>query len=111
MRRGVVVAVFAGLLVLSSAASAQFDTAEVLGTVRDASGGVLAKATVTLINPSTGIATKTTSDAAGNYDFFNVKAGQYTITAELESFTKFSTENVVVNVDARQRADITMQLG
>src|SRR5262249_59196770 len=37
--------------------------------------------------------------------------GRYTITAEREGFAKFSTSDVAVNVNARQRVDITMQLG
>ncbi len=37
--------------------------------------------------------------------------GRYTITAEETGFTKFSTSDVVVNVNARQRVDITLQVG
>lgn len=89
----------------------QFETAEVLGTVRDNSGGVLAKAKVTLRNEDTGIEAKTTTDASGNYDFFNVKVGRYMVAAELAGFSKFQTTDVAVNVNARQRVDITMQVG
>jgi hypothetical protein len=90
---------------------AQFDTAEVLGTVRDSSGGVLSKAVVTLTNQDTNIQVKATTDDNGNYDFFNVKSGRYSITAETAGFTKFSTTDVVVNVNARQRVDINLQVG
>ena len=54
---------------------AQFETSEVLGTVRDPSQRPVANAAVTLTNQATGIEAKTTTDASGNYDFFNVKAG------------------------------------
>ncbi|HUS07758.1 MAG TPA: carboxypeptidase regulatory-like domain-containing protein, partial [Bryobacteraceae bacterium] len=90
---------------------AQFDTAEVLGTVRDSSGGILPKAAVTLTNLDTNIQLKTATDENGNYNFFNVKSGRYAITAELAGFTKFSTTDVVVNVNARQRVDINLQVG
>ena len=63
---------------IATALFAQFETAEVLGTVRDPSGGAISKATVTLTNPDTGIQAKTTTDESGNYDFFNVKVGRYT---------------------------------
>jgi len=59
---------------------AQFETSEVLGTVYDASRNAVPKASVTLTNQNTGIEAKTTSDANGNYDFFNVRVGRYTIT-------------------------------
>src|SRR5215472_14503422 len=83
----------------------QFDTAEVLGTVRDASGGAIAKANVTLINQDTGIQAKATTDENGNYDFFNVKVGRYTVTVEQAGFSKFTAADIVVNVNARQRVD------
>jgi Outer membrane receptor for ferrienterochelin and colicins len=99
------------LAMAAGMALAQFETAEVLGTVRDSSGGVLSKAVVTLTNQDTNIQVKSTTDDNGNYDFFNVKSGRYSITAELPGFTKFSTSDVVVNVNARQRVDINLQVG
>jgi hypothetical protein len=99
--------------VLAAAAMlfAQFETAEVLGTVRDASGGAVPQANVTLTNQDTGIQAKATTDENGNYDFFNVKVGRYSITVEHAGFTKFSTTGVAVNVNARQRVDVTLQVG
>ena len=44
-------------------ALAQFDTATVLGTVKDSSGGVVPGATVTLKNVATGITATAVSDA------------------------------------------------
>lgn len=105
------VLVFALVLVAATPVLAQFETAEVLGTVRDNSGSVIVNAAVTLINQDTGIQAKMTTDANGNYDFFNVKVGRYTVTAEAPGFSKFSTSDIVVNVNARQRVDITMQVG
>src|SRR5215469_14100291 len=99
------------VLVCAAAALAQFDTADVLGTVRDKSGSVLAKVAVTLVNQDTGVQAKAMSDDNGNYDFFNVKAGRYTVTAELTGFSKFSTPDVIVNVNSRQRVDVTMDVG
>lgn len=90
---------------------AQFETAEVLGMVRDASGGAIPRVTVTLTNQDTNIQAKTQSDENGSYSFFNVRVGRYAIVAEGAGFSKFTTTDVVVNVNARQRVDITMQVG
>ena len=90
---------------------AQFETAEVLGTVRDPTGAAVPKADVTLLNQDTGIAAKTSTDDTGNYDFFNVKVGRYTVTVEATGFTRFTTTDVTVNVNARQRVDATLQVG
>ena len=95
----------------ATALFAQFETAEVLGTVHDASGAVVPKANITLTNEQTGVEEKTASDSSGLYNFFNVQVGHYTVTAELPGFQKFSTTGVNVNVNARQRVDITLQVG
>src|SRR5690348_950323 len=89
----------------------QFESAEVLGTVKDPSGAAVPQAIVTLTSRDTGIENKVTTDESGNYDFFNVKVGLYTVTVEHEGFTKFSTSDVRVNVNARQRVDVTLQVG
>lgn len=98
-------------LLFAASLSAQFETSEVLGTVRDNTGGVVAKAAVTLLQQDTGIESKATTDENGNYDFFNVKVGLYTVTVEATGFTKFTTTDVMVNVNARQRVDAALQVG
>lgn len=99
------------VLSLAPAAFAQFDTATVLGTVTDAAGAALPKATVTLRNVATGITAQAQTDENGNYQFFNVKIGTYTITAEAAGFSKAAAENVQVTVNARQRVDLSMKAG
>lgn len=96
---------------LALPALAQFDTAEVLGTVRDKSEAVLANATVHLSNQNTGSKATTTTDGNGNYTFVNVKIGTYDISAETAGFSKAEARNVTVNVNARQRVDLTLQVG
>jgi hypothetical protein len=90
---------------------AQFETAEVLGTVRDATGAAVPGAAVALTNQDTNIQTRATTDGNGNFDFFNVRVGRYTITVEHAGFSKASATDVTVNVNARQRVDLTMQVG
>src|ERR1017187_9727270 len=100
-----------GCFLIAGLLYGQFDTAEVLGTVRDASGAAVSKANVTLTNMDTAIQAKTTTDDNGNYDFFNVKVGRYSIAVEHSGFSKFSTTDVAVNVNARQRVDATLTVG
>src|ERR1035438_10077482 len=93
------------LLLTPMALLAQFESGEVLGTVTDKTGSVVAKAEVTLTNQATSIESKTVTDEAGDYGFFNVKVGTYTITVQNPGFTKFTTADVQVDVTARQRVD------
>jgi len=98
-------------MLAAALALAQFETAEVLGTVRDTTGAVVPNVTVTLVNELTGIEAKTATDANGNYRFLNVRVGRYTVTAEAPGFSKFTTTGVAVNVGARQRVDMTLTVG
>ena len=95
------------LAVLVAPARAQFDTAVVLGSVRDNSGGVMPGVTVTLRNTETGITAFTHTDENGNYQFLNVRIGRYEVSAEQQGFSKSMTTDVGVAVNARQRVDLT----
>jgi carboxypeptidase family protein/TonB-dependent receptor-like protein len=90
---------------------AQFETAEVLGTVHDASAGPVPNASVTLSSVDTGIEVKTSTNGDGDYNFFNVKAGHYTITVEATGFSKATASDFQVAVGARQRVDMSLQVG
>jgi hypothetical protein len=61
------------VLAVAAPAFAQFDTASVVGTVRDASGGAIPGATVTLTNTATGVAVTKTSNSSGAYEFITVR--------------------------------------
>ncbi len=98
-------------MLIATSLFGQFETAEVLGTVHDSTGAVVPKADVSLLNQDTGIQVKTSTDENGNYNFFNVRAGRYTILVEAAGFAKFTTTNVIVNVNARQRVEATLQIG
>jgi hypothetical protein len=89
---------------------AQFETATVLGTVRDPNGSVVSGATVTLKNLATGISANVTTDTKGDYQFVNTKIGNYQIIAEANGFTRVIAEDVEVTVNARQRVDLTLQI-
>ncbi len=92
-------------------AAAQFETATVVGTVRDTTGAVVADAHVSLTNLDTGVAQERSSDAAGNVEFFNVRIGRYVVTADKGGFSVAVVDNVQVTVGARQRVDVVMAVG
>jgi hypothetical protein len=102
---------YIGVLLTNSYAFAQFGTAEVLGTIRDKSDQVLPAATVKLLNQDTGIETDTKTDETGNYAFSNVKIGMYTISAEAPGFAKSESKDIILNVNARQRVDLRLEVG
>lgn len=102
-------ALFATLF--AAALWAQYDTAEVLGAVHDPAGALIPGASVTLINQETGIQSKIATDEKGDFDFFNVKVGRYAMVVEHAGFAKYTAKDVLVDVNARQRVEVAMQVG
>jgi hypothetical protein len=84
------------LLCLFAAAAqngyAQFETASVLGYVRDSAGNVIAGSSVQLLNTATGVIVKVKTDSQGQYQFTDVHIGQYKIDARYAGFTETSTD-------------------
>jgi hypothetical protein len=103
--------VLVGLLAAALPARAQFETANVLGSVKDKTGAVVPGATVTLLNRETGLAQSKLTDAQGNYEFFTVRIGTYKVTAELSGFAPAAADQVRVTVGSRQRVDLTLTPG
>ncbi len=90
---------------------AQFETASVLGYVRDTSGAFIPGATVSLVNQETKAVVTAKTSAAGAYEFTDVKIGQYTVTANANGFDVSTTSPFAVTVNARQRVDLAMKIG
>ena len=99
------------ILLTASTAFAQFDTAAVVGTVRDGSGAVVPAAKVTLTAVETGISVVRTSGGDGNFEFAAVKPGRYVVTAEKPGFAVAMMDDVQVQVGARLRVDLQMPVG
>ena len=100
-----------GAVAFTPAAFGQAETAEVLGTVHDPSGRVVANASVKLLNQGTGIEAITKTDGSGGYDFANVRVGLYKVTVEAPGFQTSTSANLDVTVEARLRADFSLQVG
>ncbi len=99
------------LFACASSARAQFETASVVGTVRDQSGAVVPDAKVTLTNTATGVSLTRTTTGDGTYEFVTVKGGIYLVTAEKSGFSIALTDNVQVQVGARLRVDMQLAVG
>lgn len=98
------------LFALSASIFAQAETATVLGTIRDANGAGIAGATVTLTNRSTSISSTTLTDQSGEFQFNNVRIGDYQIAVTAEGFGQVVTDNINLTINARQRVDLTLQV-
>jgi len=99
------------LMLPGLSAWAQFESASVLGYVRDASGAAVPNATVTLTNTATGISQTKTTDEEGKYEFPSVQIGNYQILAAAQGFDKARTDTFTVQTNARQRVDVNLKAG
>src|SRR5688572_24427814 len=111
MKRFAALAIIVLSVAMAGTAHAQFETATVLGTVRDVSHAVVPEAAVTLTNTATGVAVTRTTNAEGNYEFFTVSAGIYLLTVEKSGFAMGIIENITVQVGSRLRVDAQMNVG
>lgn len=69
-----------------SALVAQVTSGSLNGTVKDATGGVLPGASVTVTNPSTGVTRAVVTNDNGDFVVPNLPPGTYTIRVEVEGF-------------------------
>lgn len=99
------------LLLAANPVFGQFETASVLGYVRDSSGAAIPGANVSLINEATKSQVTVRSDGQGAYQFSDVKVGQYHVTAQAKGFDLSSTEAFSVQVNAHQRVDVALKIG
>ncbi len=110
--KGIVFA-FAVLLLLfgfTSAALAQTETGQIVGTVTDPSGAVVPNAKVTITNVGTGAERTTTTDDRGTYTATNLLPAVYSVTVEATGFAK-TEKRVQVTVGARVALDFELQVG
>ena len=92
----------------STLGQTQATAADLLGTVTDPNGAVVAGATVTAYDAHTGITRTTTSDDEGKYRLVNLPPGDYDVSAEAATFKKIIVSGVRLTVG--QAADLTLKL-
>jgi Carboxypeptidase regulatory-like domain len=80
---------------------------QIVGTVKDASGAVVPKADLILIDNGTGTTTETKSGADGGFVFPNLQPGRYQITATFQGFNPVTIQEVVV--ETARSVDIVVQ--
>ena len=105
-------ALFLAILVLfASAASAQLTTADILGTVTDATGAVVPGANITLINLETNEQRSGQSNGTGDFSFTLLPVGHYSVTVKAPGFQVSITKDLAVEAGDCARADDHLQLG
>ena len=111
MARRIVWAIFVAMVLSLVPLGAQTTSGEIVGTVTDATGGVVAGATILVTNMDTGISVKATTDSSGNYVVTSLGIGRYSVTVEATGFKKSLHNDLTLNVQDRLRVDAALEVG
>lgn len=90
---------------------AQRDAASLEGRVIDSSGATIPNASVAAVNAATNFTYRVQSDATGSWIISPVRIGTYKITISAPGFKQAVVGPVTLDVQQRQRADVTLELG
>ena len=105
------VGVAVAVLLISLPVFPQGSQGTIQGGVFDQTGGAVAGATVTIVDPARGSSKVLTTDAAGAYNSQNLTPGTYTVRGEAKGFQTVEHANVLVEVGQNIRVDLTLQPG
>jgi hypothetical protein len=99
------------VLLIAGTLMAQTFRGTILGTVSDASGALVAGATVKVRNVGTGQERTTTTSADGSYAIPELPIGTYAVTISQSGFQTSVANNVEVSVAGERRVDAQLKTG
>lgn len=100
-----------GMVIASAPMLGQTDLSSIRGTVQDASGGVVANATIVLVNVQTGLERQILTNTNGDFEFPDLKRGTYRLTASTPGFRGFVAENIILESNQIRRIDAMLEVG
>jgi outer membrane receptor protein involved in Fe transport len=101
---------FALISFYATDASGQAVTATLSGRITDASGGSIARASVTVLNAATGFSRSAQSSDTGEYTIPALPAGEYAVAVTFLGFGK-QTKNITLQVGQAASLDFTLTPG
>ena len=111
-RQKIILKVFVWLsLLISSPLLWAGITGSISGIVTDPSGAVVVGATVTVVNPQTGINSAIHTDKSGFYNFPDLAVGTYDLQVAQTGFRSFEQKTIVVEANSAIRIDVHLNLG
>src|ERR1700741_625630 len=96
---------------LAGRASAQYNTAEMFGVVKDAQGGVLPGATVVALHPASGTRIERSTDQEGRFFLPALPVGDYELSIELSGFKRFVQSGLTLRVGQKIEIPIILEIG
>src|SRR5439155_22207090 len=85
-------------------------TANLSGTVQDASGALIPGVEITAINDATRVELRAVSNDSGTYNFAAMPPGTYTVRAALPSFQTRTFTNVALSGNQSNRLNFVLEV-
>jgi hypothetical protein len=92
-------------------AQAQVLYGSIVGNVKDASGGAVPQAAITITNKETNLSREATTDETGSYNFLDVPTGTYAVKVSKTGFKTYERTVVTVSLNTTTRLDATLEVG
>ena len=99
------------ILLIPAAVTAQSVSGELVGTVYDATGAIVAGASVVATNAATGVAASTLSSSSGQYRLGNLAVGAYGLKVTAKGFSVSEIKGVDVSLNKTATTNVTLQVG
>ena len=99
------------LLGACAAAWGQGSTAQIAGSVKDATGGVVAGAEVKATQTATGASRTAISAADGTFTMQDVPIGPWQVEVSKEGFSKYVQTGIILQVDSTSVVDAQLKVG
>ena len=93
------------------AASAWSQTAQITGTVTDASGAAVPNTQITATNTETGVSRSSVTNEAGNYLITSLFPGKYDVSASSAGFKRMKREALTLAVEQVATLDFRIENG
>jgi hypothetical protein len=87
------------------------NTAEIVGTVTDATGATVPNATVKITNTNTGAVVELTTNQAGTFDAPYLDPGPYTVEVQASGFETLVRQGIDIQLDQTARVDAQLKIG
>ena len=107
---GRIISLFAALFILAFAARAGVG-GRIAGTVKDATGAVIPKASVSIIDAETSVRQVLTTDDNGAFSFLNVQVGRYNLEVTADGFRPYQRTGITVDANSALNIDAVLEVG
>src|SRR5579871_3009396 len=98
-------------LILQGVLFCQATDSIIVGTVTDATGAAVSKASVVALNRETGVKYTSETGSTGEYRLNNVPVGRYDVSASSQGFATATVANVQLELNHTASVNLTLAVG